>query len=120
MSEGTRLRLIVTSVVVGLGATAFVFQDALPGRFRGVLGIVCFIGIVVMFSSNISAINWRTVGWGLALQVMFAILILRFEGGDVRPGYALFAGAATVVTQFLSFTDVGLSLIHISEPTRPY
>ena len=41
MSEGTRLRLIVTSVVVGLGATAFVFQDALPGRFRGVLGIVC-------------------------------------------------------------------------------
>lgn len=111
MSDATRLRVVVTSVVVGLAATVFVFQEALPGRFRAVLGIICFIGIVVACSSNIRAINWKTVGWGLALQVVFAILILRFEVGDFRPGYALFAGAAAVVTQFLAFTDVGSSFV---------
>ena len=110
-SDGTRLRVMLAVGVATIATTAFLFQDALPGRLRAGLGIICFIGLVITCSSNIRAINWRTVGWGIALQLSFAILILRFEVGDVRPGYALFSGLAAVVTQFLAFTDVGSAFV---------
>jgi len=110
-TEVTRLRITLAVGVGVIAATAFFFQDVLPGRVRAVLGIVCFIGLVVTCSSNIRAINWRTVGWGIALQLSVAILILRFQVGDVRPGYALFSGLAGVVTQFLAFTDVGSAFV---------
>ena len=90
---------------------AFLFQELLPGRVRAVLGIICFIGVVVAASANIRAINWRTVGWGIGLQLALAILILRFEVGGVRPGYALFSALAAIVGQFLAFTDVGSSFV---------
>ncbi len=110
-SDVTRLRVMLAAGVAAIAATAFVFQDALPGRLRAGLGIICFIGLVVACSSNIRAISWRTVGWGITLQLSCAILILRFEVGDVRPGYALFSGLAVVVTQFLAFTDVGSAFV---------
>ena len=110
-SDVTRLRVMLAAGVAAIAATAFVFQDALPGRLRAGLGVICFIGLVVACSSNIRAISWRTVGWGITLQLSCAILILRFEVGDVRPGYALFSGLAAVVTQFLAFTDVGSAFV---------
>ena len=106
-----RIRVGILLLVVAIGATAFLFQELLPGRVRAVLGIICFIGIVVAASANIRAINWRTVGWGIGLQLALAILILRFEVGGVRPGYALFSALAAIVRQFLAFTDVGSSFV---------
>ena len=110
-SDVTRLRVTLGVGVVAIAAIAFVFQDALPGRVRAGLGVICFMGLVVACSSDIRAISWRTVGWGIVLQLSFAILILRFEVGDIRPGYALFSGLAAVVTQFLAFTDVGSTFV---------
>ena len=75
------------------------------------LGIACFGLIVVACSSDIRAIRWRTVTWGLCLQVVLAMFILRFEVAGVRPGYALFSGLAAVVTQFLAFTNVGSEFV---------
>jgi len=46
---------------------------------RGLLGIILLIGISFIFSNNKSKINWRLVGGGLALQIVFAILILKGE-----------------------------------------
>ncbi|MGL5955644.1 MAG: NupC/NupG family nucleoside CNT transporter [Brevinema sp.] len=45
-------------------------------RFMGIIGILVFIGIAYLFSKNKKAINWRTVFWGLGLQVLFALAIL--------------------------------------------
>ena len=36
-----------------------------------------------------------------------------YRAGDLKPGYAIAA-------MFLCFLAMALSLIHISEPTRPY
>lgn len=46
---------------------------------RGLLGIILLIGISFIFSNNKSKINWRLVGGGLTLQIVFAILILKGE-----------------------------------------
>jgi CNT family concentrative nucleoside transporter len=52
-------------------------------------------------------VNWRTVGWGIALQLGFAVAILKLEVGGVRPGYQFFSRVADVVKQFLEFTNAG-------------
>jgi CNT family concentrative nucleoside transporter len=46
---------------------------------RGILGIIILIGIAFLLSNNKKNINWRLVISGLALQIVFAILILKGE-----------------------------------------
>jgi len=45
-------------------------------RFIGILGIIALLGIAYLMSNNRKKINLRTVGWGLALQILFAGIIL--------------------------------------------
>ena len=106
-----RLRGTVASLAIVLAGVVFVFQDTVPGRVRAAAGVVCFTLIVIACSSDIRAIRWRTVGWGLGLQLTLAVAILRFEVGGVRPGYEFFSGLAAVVTQFLEFTNVGSEFV---------
>jgi len=44
---------------------------------RGALGMVTLLIIAFLFSSNRKAINWKTVGIGLAAQLLLAIGVLR-------------------------------------------
>lgn len=46
---------------------------------RGILGLVLIIGIAFLFSNNKKSINWRLVGSGLLIQVIFAIFIIQSE-----------------------------------------
>jgi len=46
---------------------------------RGVIGILLLVGISFVLSNNKSKINWQLVGGGLALQLIFALLILKGE-----------------------------------------
>ena len=46
---------------------------------RGLFGIFLLVGISFIFSNNKSKINWRLVAGGLALQLIFAVLILKGE-----------------------------------------
>lgn len=46
---------------------------------RGLAGILLLVGISFILSNNKSKINWRLVGGGLALQLIFAVLILKGE-----------------------------------------
>ena len=105
--DDRRIRVLLLCAVAALATLAVVMQDTLPSRVRAVMGVACFIGLIATCSANLKAVNWRTVGWGFALQVTLAVLILRFEVGGVRPGYVLFAALAAVVTQFLEFTNAG-------------
>jgi len=45
----------------------------------GLLGIVVFIGLGYLMSSHKNRIDWKTVAWGLGLQWIFAILVLKGE-----------------------------------------
>ena len=70
-------------------------------RFVGILGILTILGICWLWSSNRRAIRWRTVAWGLGLQLVFAVLILK-----TAPGLWLFDVARSAVIRLLSFTDI--------------
>jgi len=51
-------------------------------RFTGLLGIVLILGVAFLMSNNRKAINYRTVGVGLLLQVLLAVFILKTEVGQ--------------------------------------
>jgi len=75
-------------------------------RFVGILGVIALMGIAYGLSVNRKAINWRTVGVGVGLQIFFAIIVLR-----TKPGEWLFEGARKFIAGLLSFTDYGAHFI---------
>jgi CNT family concentrative nucleoside transporter len=50
-------------------------------RLTGLLGIVVLLILAWAFSKNRRVINWRVVGWGLGLQLLFAIFIFVIPAG---------------------------------------
>ena len=105
------LQLAAAAIALVLGVLAYVSQDVLDGRIQGAIGAVCFIAIVAAASSNLRAVNWRTVGWGIALQLLLAFFILKLEVNGVRPGYELFSAVGRGVTRFLEFTNLGSQFV---------
>src|ERR1700712_3277603 len=52
------------------------------GRFTGLLGLVTFLALAYAFSTNRRAIKWKTVIWGLGLQIVFAFLVIKWTYGQ--------------------------------------
>ncbi len=75
-------------------------------RFTGVLGILAVLLAAWLGSTDRRHIRWRTVGWGLGLQVLFAFCVLRFDYGQ-----RAMAWAGGVVNAMLASTAAGTSLV---------
>jgi len=73
---------------------------------RGLIGVVTFLGIATLFSTNRKAINWRLVATGIGLQLVFALLVLK-----TGPGEMVFDTLATFFDTLLSFTYEGSKFI---------
>ena len=69
---------------------------------RGALGMVVLLLIAFLFSSNRRGINWKTVGIGLAFQLIIAIGVL--EVGVVKNA---FESIGQVFVNILDFTKSG-------------
>ena len=105
------LRLTAAAVAIGLGLAAFLMRHAISPRVQAVAGIIAFIAVIAAFSQNLRAVSWRTVAWGMALQIGLALFILKLEVGGVRPGYAFFSRVGEAVKQFLEFTNAGSQFV---------
>eukprot|EP00092_Neocalanus_flemingeri_P001746 GFUD01001864.1.p1 GENE.GFUD01001864.1~~GFUD01001864.1.p1 ORF type:complete len:670 (-),score=45.20 GFUD01001864.1:110-2119(-) len=86
----------------------FLIIDTVDDRHRLISagGIVVIITFGALFSKSRKDIIWRHVTWGLTLQFIFGLLILRW-----KPGQAFFKCLGTKVDTFLGFTDVGSSFV---------
>jgi CNT family concentrative nucleoside transporter len=73
---------------------------------RGLLGLAVLIGIAYLFSSNKKAIDWRLVGIGILLQLIFGVLITKVE--FVATG---FDWISDVFVKFLSFSTDGAQFL---------
>ena len=71
-------------------------------HFQGLIGIFVLLGIALMLSNNRNQINLRTISWGLGLQWVFGILILKTPLG--KPIFGFFD---RVITKLISFSDAG-------------
>src|SRR6202521_5090198 len=72
------------------------------GRFTGILGLLTMLGFAYLFSTNRRAIRMKTVAWGLGLQFVFAVFVLRIDAGRV-----VFQKAGDGVTRLLSYAYAG-------------
>jgi concentrative nucleoside transporter, CNT family len=95
-------RLGLAAAVVGLTTLAYLGQDSLGPRGQAAIGVVCFLGVALVFSTNVRAISRRTVLTGILLQVTLAVLILKV--GPVREA---FEWMGKVAKQFLEFSSAG-------------
>jgi CNT family concentrative nucleoside transporter len=75
-------------------------------RFTGVLGILAVLLAAWLGSTNRRRIRWRTVGWGIGLQLVFAFLVLRFTYGQ-----AALQWAGDVVKTMLAATYAGTKVL---------
>jgi CNT family concentrative nucleoside transporter len=110
-STNRRWRLAAAVLAGSLAVFVPLAARVLPHSLRATLGIVAFLAIIVACSNDVRAIRWRTVAWGLVLQLGLAVFILKFSIGGWRPGYALFAGLSDAAALFLGFTNAGAEFV---------
>lgn len=67
----------------------------------GVLGILFAIAVAYALSSARAAIRWRTLAWGVGLQLVLAVLVLRTPVGR------LFEALGTGFNRFISLAEEG-------------
>ena len=75
-------------------------------RLTGVFGLILILGIGVAFSRNRRAISRRVVAWGVGLQLLFAIFVLR-----VPVGQTIFRWLGATVTKILGFSYAGSEFV---------
>jgi CNT family concentrative nucleoside transporter len=93
-------------------------QDAL-GRLRCLLGALAMIGVAVLFSADRKRIPWKLVAVGTALQLVFALLVLKTGAGR-----AVFAVGNEAINGLLGYSTQGArflfgNLVDMSVPVGP-
>lgn len=71
-------------------------------RLTGLIGIVVLLAIALALSNNRKKINLRILGWGLGLQLIFAVFILK-----TPLGAPLFGFLDKAIRKLISFSDAG-------------
>jgi CNT family concentrative nucleoside transporter len=85
-------------------------------RFTGLLGLIVFLLIAYLLSSDRRAIRWRTVLWGLCLQVVFAVAVIKWSYGQT-----ILKQVSDVITGLLAHSADGSSLVfgYLGAPSNP-
>jgi len=102
-----RLRLLAVALAALLGLSAWVLGGVAGYRVQAAAGALCFIAVVAACSPDLGRVNWRTVLWGMGLQLGLALVILKLSVAGRRPGYEFFSAVGAGVSRFLQFTDAG-------------
>jgi concentrative nucleoside transporter, CNT family len=90
---------VVAAVAIGLGSIGLT-------RVQPAAGLALILALAYAMSSARHAIDYRTVGWGLALQFLFAIVVLKTAAGQM-----VFQAAGAYITKLLDFAYVGSSFV---------
>jgi CNT family concentrative nucleoside transporter len=91
--------VLIAAVAIGLG-----FAGAT--RIQPVGGLALILALAYCISSARHAIDRRTVAWGLALQFVFALIVLK-----TQVGRTVFETLGRGITRLLDFTYVGSSFV---------
>ena len=86
------------------------------GRFTGLLGLFAFLVLAYIFSTNRRAIRWKTVAWGLGLQIVFAFGVIKWTYGQT-----ILSNISEVITGLLGHATDGSGLVfgYLGIPSNP-
>ena len=99
--------LMVLAAAAG-AATVFALIAQFGGipKLQPLVGLIVILAVAYACSTNRRAIDRRTVAWGLGLQVLFALLVLK-----TATGQAVFQRLGAVINRLLDFAFVGSSFV---------
>jgi CNT family concentrative nucleoside transporter len=75
-------------------------------RLQPLTGLIVILTIAYALSTNRRAIDRRTVAWGLSLQIVFALIVLK-----TTVGQKVFTTLAAVINRLLAFSFEGSSMV---------
>ena len=98
----------VISLLFLLALAIFILVDTAedPSRLVSAAGILVLVLLGFIFSKHPGYVVWRHVVWGLGLQFILGLLILRWELGK-----SVFDCLGQKVKTFLDFTDAGSGFV---------
>jgi len=98
--------LIVLGGLALVAAAAIGVGTAGAARVQPVAGLALVLALAYCLSSARSAIDYRTIAWGLTLQFLFAVIVLKTGAGRQA-----FQAAGAAITTILNFAFVGSSFV---------
>ena len=103
----TRQHLLVAGTALAVAAVAAVvaYVAAAP-KVQSLVGLLVILTIAFASSTDRGAIDRKTVAWGLGLQVLFALLVLK-----TTPGQQLFIALGQGINRLLDFANVGAGFV---------
>ncbi len=75
-------------------------------KLQSLLGLAFLIGVCVLFSNNRKKISWRLVLWGLGLQLVLGVFVMKTSAGN-----ELFSFLNDLVKGLLASTEEGAKFI---------
>jgi CNT family concentrative nucleoside transporter len=76
------------------------------GVLQPAFGAAVILGLAYACSTNRRAIDWTTVAWGLGLQVVFALIVLKTSVGQ-----QVFSTLGAGINRLLGFAGVGAAFV---------
>ncbi len=98
--------MVLGAAAAGAAVCALVAQFGGVPKLQPLVGLIVIMAVAYALSTNRRAIDRRTVAWGLALQVVFALLVLK-----TTPGQAVFQRLGAAINRLLDFAFVGSSFV---------
>jgi len=97
---------IIATALAAAGICALAANFGHLPRLQPLTGLLLIRTIAYTLSTNRRAIDRRTVAWGLSLQIVFALIVLK-----TTLGQQVFKSLASVINRLLDFAFVGSSFV---------
>jgi len=94
------------AIELAIESRSYVQIGTASERAVSAFGLVVLLGLAWLLSTSRRTIPWRPVLWGIALQAVFAVIILR-----TGPGLLLFDGARAAFQLVLDFSAKGANFV---------
>jgi CNT family concentrative nucleoside transporter len=96
---------IIGGAAMVAAVVALAARFAVP-RLQPLVGLIVIMTFAYAISTNRRAIDRRTVAWGLSLQILFALIVLKTETGQ-----RVFQTLGALINRLLGFASVGSSMV---------
>ncbi len=102
----TRADIQLLGGLAAVALVALVLASTAVPRLQSIVGIALVLAIAYVLSSARRAIDYRTIAWGLGLQFVFALIVLKTGTGRL-----VFQRVGDAITQLLNYAFVGSSFV---------
>jgi CNT family concentrative nucleoside transporter len=104
--QWTRQDLLILAGLAALGVASIALGFAGASRIQPIAGLALILALAYCLSSARRAIDYRTVAWGLGLQFLFALMVLKTPYGRTA-----FEAAGGAITRILGYSVEGSKLV---------